>query len=290
MTAHVQTKREIQATLTAAGVQPQKRFGQHFLIDGNLMRRLVESAELTTQDWVIEVGPGTGGLTDLLAAEVERVVAVEIDRTLFDILTDRFRDHANVTLLFGDVLEGKHHLRPAVVEALEEARRSTRPIKLVANLPYQIATPLIMNLLVDFPQVGRMCFTVQAEVGQRISAEPGGKDYGPLSILCQSLCTITTIARIGPQCFWPPPQVDSVMLRLDVRPTSLIPREELPGFAAFVRAVFDHRRKQLRTALTYTTADPSAIPPDFDASRRPEELAIDEWLVLYRATVAGRPV
>jgi 16S rRNA (adenine1518-N6/adenine1519-N6)-dimethyltransferase len=326
LTTHVQTKREIQAVLSEIGVRPQRRFGQHFLIDGNLMRRLVESAELSSSDCVIEVGPGTGGLTDLVAASGARVIAVEIDRALYEILTDRFRDAEHVTLLFGDVLDGKHCLNPALagrihaastgppptVPSLREgeapaeppvraAGASLRTVKLVANLPYQVATPLIMNLLVDFPHVRRLCFTVQAEVGERITAEPGTKDFGPLSILCQSLCTITTIARIGPQCFWPVPHVDSVMLRLDVRERPLIPRDELPGFASFVRSVFDHRRKQLRTALKYVAtlrADVAQVfdrdvapvfnrraerlPPAFDLSRRPEELAIDEWLTLFR--------
>ncbi len=290
VTEHVQTKRDIQEILEVAGVHPQRRFGQHFLIDGNLMRRLVESVELTPDDWVIEVGPGTGGLTDLLAARAARIIAVEIDRTFYGILVDRFRENENVTLLFGDVLDGKHHLMPELARAIRAGGAGRPTLKLVANLPYQAATPLIMNLLVDFPKVRQLCFTVQAEVGARITAKPGTKDYGPLSILCQSLCTITTIARVGPQCFWPVPHVDSVMLRLDVRETPMIPRDELPGFAALVRAVFDHRRKQLRRALQYACnhVDFSRRPLDFDLSRRPEELAIDEWLALFRALPTPR--
>jgi 16S rRNA (adenine1518-N6/adenine1519-N6)-dimethyltransferase len=288
VTEHVQTKREIQAALERADLQPRKRFGQHFLIDGNLMRRLVESAELTEHDLVLEVGPGTGGLTDLLVPRAAAVLAVEIDHRLFDLLTDRFRYADRVTLLRGDVLDGKHRVMPAVAEAIRGFRAAGGAVKLVANLPYQVATPLIMNLLVDFPQVARMCFTVQAEVGGRIAAEPGGKDYGPLSILCQSLCTITTLSRIGPHCFWPAPQVDSVMLRLDVRERPLIARREVAGFGAFIRGVFDHRRKQLRTAVGYVLpqADFTPLGADFDAMRRPEELAIDEWVALYRELVA----
>jgi 16S rRNA (adenine1518-N6/adenine1519-N6)-dimethyltransferase len=148
-----------------------------------------------------------------------------------------------------------------------------------------VATPLILNLLLQFPRVRRYCFTVQAEVGERITAEPGGRDFGPLSILCQSLCTIATIARLRPQCFWPAPHVDSVMLRLDVRDHSLIPREEIRAFADFVRGVFDHRRKQLRAALAHAHPglDPKKVPERTDLSRRPEQLAIDEWFTLYRA-------
>lgn len=279
----VQTKTEIEHTLAAMGRRPQKRFGQHFLVDGNLMRRLVECAELTPDDVVLEVGPGTGGLTDLLVPKVRRVIAVEIDRTLHAILEDRFRDAANFSLIFGDVLDGKHQLAAPVLTALGD--EPTAPIKLVANLPYQVATPLILNLLVHFPRVRRYCFTVQAEVGTRITASPGGRDFGPLGILCQSLCTIATVARLRPQCFWPAPHVDSVMLRLDVRDRALVPRERIGDFAEFVRGVFDHRRKQLRAAMSYTIAEHTlaALPDRFNLTRRPEQLAIDEWYALYQA-------
>ena len=283
---HVQTKREIERTLAAAGLHPRKRFGQHFLVDGNLMRRLVDSAELTPDDLVLEVGPGTGGLTDLLARRAGHVVSVEIDRNLVAILNERFQDAANVTLVEGDVLVSKHTIDPRVAEWIRDYPGLRGGcVKLVANLPYQTATPLVMNLLIDHPQVRRMCFTVQAEVAERITAEPGGKDYGPLSILCQCLCTIATIARIGPHCFWPAPAVDSVMLRLDVRDHALVERGELPAFAAFVRSAFDHRRKQLRTALKHVLGDKHSPvwPAGFDATRRPEQLPIHEWLTLYRS-------
>jgi 16S rRNA (adenine1518-N6/adenine1519-N6)-dimethyltransferase len=315
---HVQTKREIEQTLAAAGLHPRKRFGQHFLIDGNLMRRLVDSAELTPDDLVLEVGPGTGGLTDLLARRAGRVVCVEIDRNLVAILNERFQNAANVTLVEGDVLVSKHTIDPRIAEWIRDypglhggrvphrlrwgteksegpspaprgGAPTTSAIKLVSNLPYQVATPLVMDLLIDHPQVRRMCFTVQAEVAERITAEPGGKDYGPLSILCQCLCNVATIARIGPHCFWPAPAVDSVMLRLDVRDHALVERDELPAFAAFVRSAFDHRRKQLRTALKHVLGDKNRarLPVRFDATRRPEELSIHDWLGLYRAIREG---
>ena len=283
---HVQTKREIERTLAAAGLHPRKRFGQHFLIDGNLMRCLVESAELTPDDLVLEVGPGTGGLTDLLISHAGHVLCVEIDRDLAAIVSERFRDAANVTLIQGDVLVSKHTIHVQVAQFIRDhVDRGGGCVKLVANLPFQVATPLVMNLLIDYPQVRRMCFTVQAEVGERITAEPGGKDYGPLSILCQCLCTIATLARIGPHCFWPAPAVDSVMLRLDVRDDAIVARGELPAFAAFVRSVFEHRRKQLRTALKHVLSEEgrARLPAGFDATRRPEQLSFHEWVALFRA-------
>lgn len=283
---HVQTKREIEQTLAAAGLRPRKRFGQHFLIDGNLMRRLVESAEVTPGDLILEVGPGTGGLTDLLVNRAGRVLAVEIDRDLVGILTDRFRDAGNATLIQGDILHTKHLIMP---EVADEIRKYSAPregcVKLVANLPYQSATPLVMNLLVDFPQVRRLCFTVQAEVGERIMADPNCKAYGPLSIIAQALCTIETVARIGPQAFWPRPLVDSVMLRMSVRQSPFAKHEEVARFAAVVRGAFEHRRKTLRSALAYVL-DESALDRvcgAFDAARRPEQVGVAEWLAISRA-------
>lgn len=279
----VQTKREIEHTLAAMGRRPLKRFGQHFLVDGNLMRRLVECAGLSPEDCVLEVGPGTGGLTDLLVPRVRRVVAVEIDRTMHAILSDRFQEATNVTLILGDVLDGKHHLAGPLVEALSDPPNGN--VKLVANLPYQIATPLILNLLVQFPRVRRFCFTVQAEVGDRITAEPGGREYGPLAILCQSLCDIATIARLRPLCFWPAPHVDSVMLRLDVREHPLVPREDIVAFSEFVRGVFDHRRKQLRSALIHAGQKPKVgtWPEEIELTRRPESILLHEWRTLFGA-------
>lgn len=292
MTEHVQTKREIQETLAAVGLYPRKRFGQHFLIDGNLMRRLVESAEVSPDDLILEVGPGTGGLTDLLVRRAGRVLAVEIDRDLAAVIKDRFRNAKNVTLIPGDILHSKHRIMPEVADII---RNYTAPrqgcVKLVANLPYQSATPLVMNLLVDFPQVRRLCFTVQAEVGERIMADPNCKAYGPLTIIARTLCTIETVARIGPQAFWPRPQVDSVMLRMIVQRSPFAELEEVTRFAALVRGAFEHRRKTLRSALAYVLDEPVlvAVCEVFDASRRPEQAPVDEWLAIFRAVHERSP-
>ena len=285
-TEHVQTKREIVGLLKAAGIRPRKRLGQHFLVDGNLMRRLVRCAELDRCDLVLEVGGGTGGLTDLLAARAGQVVCVELDRDLYAILEDRFRDEARVMLLHGDILESKHRIRREVAGTIgTHEGGATGCVKLVANLPYQVATPLLMNLLVDHPQVRRLCFTVQAEVGERITAVCGRKAYGPLSIISQSLCSMETVARLPPQTFWPRPSVDSVMIRMDVGGSPFANQEELRRFAAVVRGVFKHRRKTLRSALGYVLNEASRdrVCRRFDAKRRPESFNACEWLDILRA-------
>ena len=284
---HVQTKREIQSLLDSIGVRPRKRFGQHFLIDGNLMRLLVASAELQSEDRVLEVGPGTGGLTDLLARSVDELVCVEVDRDLQELLATRFATQSNVRLIRADILESKHRLNSDVVEWLESGGPlPKRPIKLVANLPYQVATPLVMNLLVQHPQVRRLCFTVQAEVGDRFMAEPGTRDYGPLSIVVHLLARARMVSRLPPTVFWPAPTVDSVMMSFEVREQPPIPPKDYAAFAAFLRGIFDHRRKTLRAALSYVVDGDArdGLCREFDAARRPECVPPLEWLDMFART------
>lgn len=291
---HVQTKREIQGLLERAGAQPRKRFGQHFLIDGNLMRRLCASAELTAADRVLEVGSGTGGLTDLLARRAGEVGCVEIDRALHGVLGDRFAGVGNVRLFAGDVLESKHRLRGEVAEWLgEEPWRSSQAYKLVSNLPYQVATPLVMNLLVDYPQVRRMCFTVQAEVGERFLARAGSRAYGPVSVLVSLLARAAVVARLPRQVFWPAPAVESVMLRLDVHEAPALKEEDRGAFAEFLRKVFDYRRKSLRAAMGHALGEAArdGLRGPVDGTRRPETLTPEEWVELFaRARGTGLTV
>lgn len=282
---HVQTKSEIRAALASVAIRPSRRLGQSFLIDGNLMRRLADSAEIKVEDTVLEIGGGTGGLTDLLVRRAGRVICVEIDERLQGILADRFRGSDGFALVRGDVLENKNRLS----RTLEALLRSEAPppggtVKLVANLPYQVATPVVMNLLLQFPSVRRFCFTVQLEVGQRLTAPPNCKAYGPLAIMAQLLCRIETIRAVPPQAFWPQPAVDSVMMRMDVADSPLPDPDELATFAALVRGAFDHRRKTLRSALSYLfDAERAArIRDDIDESRRPETFAVVEWLAIHR--------
>lgn len=279
---HVQTKREIEAALEQAGLRPRKRFGQHFLIDGNLMRRLVEAADLAAGDVVLEVGPGTGGLTDLLVAAVKHVICVEIDRDLFAILGKRFQGVPNIELICADALAGKHKLNPALAEVIHR-RAATCPLKLVANLPYDIATPLLMNLLLDYPAVRSFCFTVQAEVAERIAAPAGSKIYGPLSIITQILCNVEQVVRLGPGAFWPRPQVDSVMLRLERREKPAISNDDINTFAGFVHGVFGHRRKTIRSALAYvvTDAQRNRICEAVDSTLRPEQITPTQWTGIF---------
>ena len=203
-----QTKSDVASLLADAGVRPRKRWGQHFLVDGNLMRRLLQSAEISSEDTVLEVGPGTGALTEHLVTAARSVVAVEIDPVLFGIVEDRLKAVQNLTLVNGDVLSTKHLIAPDVREAI--SRSSPKPpgrMMMVANLPYQVATPLIINLILSDFGFERFCVTVQREAADRLDAAPQTKQMGPVSVLVQATCKLTRLANLPPSVFWPQPKV-----------------------------------------------------------------------------------
>lgn len=284
----MQTKSTIRSLLTAAGLRPNKRFGQNFLIDGNLMRKLIDAAEIAPDDVVLEVGAGTGSLTEELTQRAGAVVTVEIDDRLIDLLRSRLAECTNVTLLHQDVLASKHALSDEVVREMLSARgRLGGRMLLVANLPYQVATPLIIDLLVGPLGLARLCFTVQKEVGERLTAEPGGREYGPVSVITQALATIRKIAAVPPQAFWPAPSIDSVMLHVDPMPFHAREIESSEDLASLVRAGFAHRRKTLAYNLgrmmdkTHVTR--SLVEADIEGSLRPERLAVADWVRLAKA-------
>lgn len=287
-----QTVSEIRSLLAAAGLSPQHRFGQNFLVDLNLMRKLVQRAELSAADVILEVGPGTGSLTEILLESGARVIAVEIDRGFQEILDNRLARDARFTLLRGDALAGKNHIQPAVLDALRAAEPGPGGArKLVANLPYQIATPLLIELLYVTPAVARMTCTIQKEVGQRLAAAARSPAYGPISVLMQTLADVRTVAHLPPQVFWPAPGVESIMV--DIRPhaRSAEIAEDAVAFAAFVHRGFQQRRKMLRRIF-------SDWPPDeaervfaavgVSSTQRPEELSPPTWQALHRAALQHR--
>jgi 16S rRNA (adenine1518-N6/adenine1519-N6)-dimethyltransferase len=282
-----QGRADIQGLLEAAGIRPLKQYGQHFLVDANLLMKLVAAAEVSSGDVVLEAGPGTGVLTERLLEVSGQVVAVEIDRGLQAICRERFANSANFQLISRDILQSKSVIAPDVLEALRahQARLGGR-IMLVANLPYQVASALVIDLLLESTRVSPLCFTVQAEVAERLAAPPGGKDYGPLSVMAQTLAEVRRIARVPPQAFWPVPKVDSAMVRLDAREAEklLIPVEARGDLAALVQGCFQHRRKTLRANLReILPAEVLAAVGDsgsWDLAKRPEQLSPAQWVAL----------
>jgi len=263
---HPPTQNEIKAMLADAGIRPDRRLGQHFLVDGNLMRLLVEEAGLGPRDTVLEIGAGVGNLTELLLERAGWVVAVEIDPALADIAREHLADAKNLDLLRTDALKDKHHLSPALVErALARQASVGGALKLVANLPYAAATPLIAELLLAGPVPERLVFTVQEEVARRLAAAPGTRDYGPVSVVAQALAEVEVLRRLAPSVFWPRPRVTSAMVRITPSPERRGRIADLGTFRGVIEGLFAHRRK--RAARSLALADSAGASPREWAAR-----------------------
>ena len=276
-----QTQSTIQRTLSEHGLAPNRRLGQNFLIDRNLMQKLVEAADLGPGTLVLEVGGGTGGLTDQLAPRAEQLVVAEADAGLARLLTTRFEDQTNVEIIHTDILERKHDIAPTVVDKLRSYNDLERFL-LVANLPYSIASPLLINLLTLNPTVERMVFTIQREVADRIVANAGTKDFGPLSIALQITCDVQILAKLPPSVFWPPPKIDSSMLRLDVKKEITETPDVLKAFLTVVRTAFAHRRKTLRSNIeSLPTNLNEIVKAHFDVTQRAEQIPLEHWKALH---------
>ncbi|MBU0639613.1 MAG: ribosomal RNA small subunit methyltransferase A [Planctomycetes bacterium] len=288
-----QTQSEIRALLAAAGLAPQHRFGQNFLIDLNLLRKLVAAAQLCPADVVLEVGAGTGSLTEVLLESGGHVIAVEIDRGLQRILRERLGAHPRCTLVQADALAAKHEVHPLVLGLLHEhTPQAGGARKLVANLPYQIATPLVMELLYAEPRLTRLVCTIQKEVGQRLSAAPGSGSYGPVSVITQTLADVELLAIAPATAFWPRPQVESVMLALTPKPAEQVEVDDVGGFVRFVHRAFRHRRKMLRRLVRdWEPLDALALfqRAGVNPDARPEQLAPPVWRVFHRAFQQTEP-
>jgi 16S rRNA (adenine1518-N6/adenine1519-N6)-dimethyltransferase len=244
------TQTEIRALLAQAGLRPDRRLGQHFLVDGNLMRLLAAEAELAPTDTVLEVGAGVGNLTELLVEQAGWVVAVELDARLAAIARERLADAANLDLLRTDAMKDKHTLSPAMVERVLARQGAVGgALKLVANLPYAAATPLVAELLVAGPVPDRLVFTVQKEVADRLAAAPATRDYGPVGVLVQALAEVQVLRRLGPSVFWPRPRVSSAMVRILPSAERRSRIADLAVFRAVLEGLFGHRRKQAARSL-----------------------------------------
>jgi 16S rRNA (adenine1518-N6/adenine1519-N6)-dimethyltransferase len=233
------------------GIKPKNKLGQNFLIDLNLLDLLLRAAELTHEDLALEVGSGTGSLTVRLTEQAGAVVSVEVDPAFASLTAEAVADRPNVVLLHSDVLKNKNELSPAVLEAVRElgAKAGTKRTKLVANLPYAVAVPVISNLLLSDVAAERMVVTVQWEIAERLLARPGTKDYGALAVLMQSLAHVELVRQLPPAVFWPRPQVSSAIVL--VRPDAGMRRHvgDPLRFRNFLRDLYVHRRKNLRGAL-----------------------------------------
>lgn len=220
----------------------QKKFGQNFLVDVGVLERIMDAAQITKDDCVLEIGPGIGTMTQCLAERAGKVVAVEIDRDLIPILEETLGVYDNVTLINDDIL--KMDIRKVINE-----KNGGRPVKVVANLPYYITTPIIMGLLEGHLPLKSVIVMVQKEVAQRMQVGPGTKDYGALSLAVQYYAKPEIVANVPPNCFIPRPNVGSAVVRLTLYGEPPVKASDEARMFALIRAAFNQRRKTLANAL-----------------------------------------
>jgi len=290
-----QTTAYLKNLFAQVGFTIDARRGQNFLVDLNLLDLLERSAGITTSDVVLEVGAGTGALTERLARAAGRVVSVEIDPRLAQLARERIIDCDTVQLIEGDVLAGKHRFAPEVLAAIDEARAALPEGRflLVANLPYCVATPVISNLLMLPRPFDSATVTVQREMAERMTAAAGSHAYNALSVWIGCQCRSDIVRILPPSVFWPRPKVDSAIVRLDLDPQRRGRIADLGRFHGFVRDVFCHRRKALKGVLIRLAGGkrrPGAVEAveglyarlGFDPSIRAEEIAPDRFVDLER--------
>ena len=220
----------------------QKRFGQNFLIDTHDLERIIEASEITQDDFVLEIGPGIGTMTQYLAEAAREVTAVEIDDALIPILKDTLKEWDNVTVLHGDILKTD-------IRKIADEKNQGRPIKVVANLPYYITTPIIMGLFESHVPVDSITVMVQKEVADRMQTGPGSKDYGALSLAVQYYAEPKIVANVPPNCFMPRPKVGSAVIRLTRHQNPPVTTLDEKLMFRLIRASFNQRRKTLSNSL-----------------------------------------
>ena len=253
---------------------PNKRLGQNFLIDPNIVRKIVALAELRPSDHVLEIGPGRGILTEALCHAAGRVTAVEVDQRLQAYLKTRQEKLPNVELLCEDALAYPFESLPMGTVV-------------VANLPYYISTPLLFRLLDQRDRFSRMVLMLQNEVADRLVAKPGGSDYGVLSVMAQYAAVITKAFRVSAQCFRPRPEVGSAVILLRAKERTRLNQKEEAAFRALVKAAFAHRRKTLVNSLRDEGYEPHPLDEtlqrlDIAPTRRAETLSVEDFIQLAR--------
>jgi 16S rRNA (adenine1518-N6/adenine1519-N6)-dimethyltransferase len=271
------------------GIKADKRLGQHFLVDRQPLSAIIKAAQLLPEDEVLEIGPGLGALTLELGARVKRVVAVEKDRQLIPILEDLTGDFKNICILEADVLKLN-------MNKMRESHFDGR-FKVVANLPYYITSPIIMKIIENRRWITLAVFMVQKEVAQRLTACPGSKDYGILSIAVQMYADIKLICTIGSNSFLPPPKVESAVIQIILRQKPRVRLEDEAFFFKVVEAAFGERRKTLKNSLKSRLTLPGINPDVIDKAleavgidnlRRGETLSIEEYAKLAEALKNSR--
>jgi len=267
----------VRKELRGYGLAPRKKWGQHFLVDQNILDKVIQTAQVGKEDIVLEVGPGIGEMTLALARKAERVIAVEIDSKLVEIVREKLADYPNVEVIGGDIL---------ALDFKRSFSRQGQQMKVVANLPYQISTPLLFRFIESRQIFSTLTLMLQREVAERMAASPGGKQYGPLSIFVQLFSNLSIRFLVKPSAFFPSPRVESAVVHMVWKEKPMVELEDEGWFKEVVKACFGYRRKTLINALKHSGL---SLPKDLQGrmekaginpQRRPETLTIDEFASL----------
>jgi 16S rRNA (adenine1518-N6/adenine1519-N6)-dimethyltransferase len=283
----MQTKQDIELLLAGAGTQPNRRLGQNFLIDLNLMRLLVEAAHLHEQDIVLEVGTGTGSFSEAIAEQCGRLITVEYDTALFNIAKTQLAAFENITPFNMDVLENKNTIHQEVLDAITSAQNKfTGRFLLVANLPYNVGSCVMANLITGPVVADGMYVTVQKEVADRMAASPNHPDYGTLSILMAATGDVHILRKLPASVFWPRPQVESAMVIYERIPEKAQQIHDMRTFREIISLFMGHRRKMLRACVKFTEGNLEKVchwadifeEAVVDPHCRPEELTPKQYI------------
>lgn len=259
----------------------QKKFGQNFLIDNNVVEKIVREAQVTGEDFVLEIGPGIGTMTQVLCENAREVAAVEVDKNLIPILKETLADYDNVTVINEDILK-------VDINALAREKNGGRPIKVVANLPYYITTPIIMGLFESHVPIESITIMVQKEVADRMQVGPGTKDYGALSLAVQYYARAEIVLNVPPSCFMPRPKVGSAVIRLTKHPQDPVPVDDAEYMFKLIRASFNQRRKTLANGLNNSSElrlskeriEAAVMELGVDKNIRGEALTLEQFAAL----------
>lgn len=276
----------VKRLLAEYSISPAKRRGQHFLTDRGIMMATMRTAEVDSQDTVIEVGPGLGEMTQLLASRAKRVIAIEVDESLVALLGDRLNEYDNIVVYRADALE---------FDFLGESRKWGEKTKVVSNLPYNISTELLFRFVEMREAFSTMTLMLQKEVAERIVATPGGKAYGVLSVVLQLYCDTSIRRIVPPSCFYPRPKVESAVVRFDFLQKPRVEIEDEAIFRRVVKASFGHRRKTLKNALKNVgflnlregDIEANLRKAGIDPGRRGETLTLSEFAAFSKAISKG---
>lgn len=271
----------VKEVLSRHGFKFSKSLGQNFLIDGNIVRKIVSESNITDKDYILEIGPGMGTLTEELALRAKKVVAIELDSSLLPILEETLGKYNNVEIIHGDVLK-------IDLEKLIQEKLNNGPVKVVANLPYYVTTPIIGKLIEDNLNLDSITVMVQKEVAERMAASPGGKEYGSLSIFVNFYSNPEIVVKVPKTVFMPQPKIDSAVIRLTLKKD--LPDIDQDKFFKVVKAGFSKRRKTIINALSSygfniekETIRESLEQSNINPEERAEKLSVEDFIKISKS-------